>query len=211
MRGTLCALSPTITKSNKVMKKLIGILIAFIFSFTLITGQSSKQIPKVSERDTLTINVISENPKVKIANDNLNSQLARSVENQYIVNSELATSIRQISELYGSYLKSTIASNSSPPIPKEVEFLQTFGYDKDKVKNTMRKQWVIHTIIGIPVFLFLLYLFYSPNMEYARVFWKYIARIIIMSILMYTILLYTLTLFFNPAYMDIIKLSKLMI
>ena len=194
------------------MKKLIGILLAFAFSFTVLIGQSStKTIPKVSERDTLTINVISENPKVKIANDNLSSQLARNVENQYIVNSELALSIRQISDLYGTYLKSAISTNISPPIPREVEFLQTFGYDKDKVKQTMRRQWVIQSLILIPIFLFLLYLFYPPNLEYARVFWKYVARIVLISLLTYLILLYSITLIFNPAYMDIIKLSKLMI
>ena len=183
---------------------LIGMM--FMISSTLI-GQSSKTIPKVSEKDTLTINVISENPKIKLANENLSVQLAKSVDNQTIVNTELATSISKIA----STIENLISINSSPPTLKEFEYYKEFGYDSNKIRKAIRRFNSAKYILIAILSFFFVYLMTPNGIEYSQHFIKGLVRRVLLLYAVYLAVLYSITFIFNPTYWDIIKLSKLII
>ena len=187
---------------------------AFVFGMILSFGQGTKPVVKSADKDTLTINVISENPKVKQANDNLAIQLARSVDNQSVVTNELASSIRHVSAVMSEYIMSQQVNNMSPPVQSVV--LQTFGFTSEKIKKSIKRQNAIksfYLFIGT-VYLAILFGFRTRSKifsEFNMINWVFaIKEGLKGSLIFYGLYLLT-TFIINPAYLDIVALSKLLL
>lgn len=196
------------------MKKLASILLIFIFSFVMAFSQTSKPIPKVSEKDTLTINVISESPKIKMASDNLSSQLAKNVENQTVVSNELSASIRHVSDAILSYLQYSQTNPSSPPIQSVV--LNAYGFTEERIGQVVKRQNRIRLLFYFftSMYLFVL-LAFAVNIKKANGFPGLLSVLILKETIRGIILFFALymltTLLVNPQYYDIVVLSKLLL
>ena len=62
-----------------------------MLSFLYTSGQSSVKIG--TKKDTLTVNFIAEDKKQSVETNNVNTQLAKSIDSQLSVNSELRETI----------------------------------------------------------------------------------------------------------------------
>lgn len=177
-------------------------------------SQTSKPIPKVSEKDTLTINVISESPKIKMASDNLSSQLAKNVENQTVVSNELSASIRHVSDAILSYLQYSQTNPSSPPIQSVV--LNAYGFTEERIGQVVKRQNRIRLLFYFftSMYLFVL-LAFAVNIKKANGFPGLLSVLILKETIRGIILFFALymltTLLVNPQYYDIVVLSKLLL
>lgn len=126
------------------MKKFIAIFCILMLSFLYTSGQSSVKIG--TKKDTLTVNFIAEDKKQSVETNNVNTQLAKSVDSQLSVNSELKETIGLFNLTAESVLRIVEEHNKTDG----VNFLSNFNFTHEKVTKILNKQkWLVFSTIII--------------------------------------------------------------
>jgi hypothetical protein len=188
------------------MKKLIAIL--FLFVFSLFVANSQSKVMFVDSLKTVTVNVSTDDVKQQVTTtDNLQLQLAKSVDSQTTVNQSLSESIIQFTSAVNGYTQAVEEKNKSDSQP----FLDKFNYSLQDVKKSLRKErWLNFTI----AFTILFYMIYAYRQLFNRrdsadnLLIKALIYIIT-GVSVYFVLKWFLTLLFNPTYFFIKELIAL--
>lgn len=129
------------------MKKVLALFLIFMMSFAFTFGQQSVKID--TKKDTLIVNFTAENKKQSIENNNLNVQLAKTVDSQIAVNNELTETIGLFNLTAESVLRIVEERNKTDG----PNFLSNFNYSHENILKILNRQkWLVFSTIIIVLF-----------------------------------------------------------
>lgn len=177
--------------------------------FSISKAQYKSTYVDISKKDTVTVNVIAENKRQAATNNSVYLQLVRAVENQTLINSNLADAINSFGKDLSAYTKEIEKRNKSDG----KLITDVFNYSKDDVALILKKENWLH--LGATLFALgylLLYILRNSPLFGEYTTSSSIIRFIInigLTILLYFVILNLATLIFNGDYYVIKELTNL--
>jgi len=190
------------------MKKLIALLLMSVFTTIMSFGQQSKQnYAGSAKNDTLTISMILMDKVQTPVLKNLQTDLAKLMENQNNTTGDIANILSPLKNSIIAYTKEIENRNKNDSL-----FVTSyFGYYNKEVKTVIQRQYILNIIPLLVAFTFFI-LFYIrlPSQKPLPVTgWSLLTGLKVLQILViYYILKELLTLLFNPDYNIIHTLTR---